>query len=196
MVDTGLPRKADRLAAAVRATGHDLADVRTILMTHRHPDHTGSLAELRRRTGMEVVAHRADVPVITGVEPLPLHSLVMRMTAPIMKAEPAPVDRALDGDGPTGIPGIRAFHTPGHTPGHLSFLLDRDGGVLFAGDAASALFGRTRKPPKATTADMPRTCASIARLAELEFRVAVFGHGAAVSGDAVSKFRDFAARHR
>jgi glyoxylase-like metal-dependent hydrolase (beta-lactamase superfamily II) len=196
LVDTGLPHRADKLAAAVRETGHDLSDVRTILITHRHPDHTGSLAEIKRRSGAEVVAHRADVPVITGAQPLPLHSLMMRLTAQFMKADSAPVDRALEGDGPTGVPGIRAVHTPGHTPGHVSFLLDRDGGVLFAGDAASAMFGRVRKPPKAFTADMAGACTSIVRLAELDFRVAVFGHGSAVSSDAVGKFRDFAAKHR
>ena len=195
-MDTGLPRKAHKLADAVRATGHDLSDVRTILMTHRHPDHIGSLAELRRRTGAEAVAHRADVPVISGEQPQPLHSLMMRLTAPFMKAEPAPVDRVLDGDGPTGIPGIRAVHTPGHTPGHLSFLLDRDGGVLFAGDAVGAMFGRLRRPPKATTLDLDRACDSITRLAGLDFRVAVFGHGAALSTDAVSRFRELAAKRR
>ncbi|HYN95263.1 MAG TPA: MBL fold metallo-hydrolase [Pilimelia sp.] len=193
MVDTGLPRKAGRLAAAVRRTGHDLSDVRAILLTHRHPDHMGSLAELSRRTGAEVVAHRADAPVISGARPQPLHSLLMRLTAPLLKAEPAAVHRALDGDGPTGIPGIRAVHTPGHTPGHLSFLLERDGGVLFAGDAANVLFGRVRTPPRAVTLDPALAAASIGRLAGLDFRVAVFGHGPALTGGAVSRFRDFAA---
>jgi glyoxylase-like metal-dependent hydrolase (beta-lactamase superfamily II) len=192
LVDTGLPRRADKLAAAVRATGHGITDVRTILMTHRHPDHMGSLAELRRRTGAQVVAHRADVPVITGAEPQPLHSLMMKLTAPFMKAPGAPVDLALDGDGPTGVPGIRAIHTPGHTPGHVSFLLDRGPGVLFAGDAAAMAKGRLRTPPKMTTLDMSEARASIGRLAELQFDVAVFGHGPAVSGDAVKKFREFA----
>ncbi len=196
MVDTGLPRRADRLTAAVRRTGYDLPDVRTILMTHRHPDHTGSLAELRRRTGAEVVAHRADVPVITGRRPQPLHSVLTRMTARFMTVEPACVDRALDGDGPAGVADVRAVHTPGHTPGHVSFLLDRDGGVLFAGDAAATMFGRVRRPPRATTEDMALASRSIARLADLEFRVAVFGHGPAVRGDAVSRFREFAAKHR
>ncbi|MET7418942.1 hypothetical protein [Dactylosporangium sp. NPDC005555] len=35
-----------------------------------------------------------------------------------------------------------------------------------------------------------------ARLADLDFQVAVFGHGAAVTGDAVSRFRDYAGRRR
>ncbi len=196
LVDTGLPRTMAKLTAGVRRTGHELTDIRTVLMTHRHPDHIGSLAELRRRSGARVVAHRADVPVITGEQPQPLHSLVMRLTAPFMKTEPAPVDHVLDGDGPTGVAGIRAVHTPGHSPGHLSFLLDRDGGVLFAGDAAGALRGRIRNPPKVTTADMAGAARSIVRLAGLDFRVAVFGHGPAVVGDAVTKFREYADRHR
>ena len=194
LIDTGLPRRSGKVVGAIEATGHKLADVRTILLTHRHPDHMGSLAELVRRTGAEVVAHRADVPVISGDLPQPLHSLAMRLTAPFMKAEGAPVDRVLDGDGPTGVPGISAVHTPGHTPGHLSYLLDRDGGVLFAGDAATVLFGRLRTPPRATTEDVAGAARSIDRLAGLDFRVAVFGHGRAVSGDAVSRFRDHAAR--
>jgi glyoxylase-like metal-dependent hydrolase (beta-lactamase superfamily II) len=76
----------------------------------------------------------------------------------------------------------------------VSFLLDRAGGVLFAGDAASAMFGRVRASPKMTNADQGLAARSAARLAELEFQVAVFGHGKAVTGDAASRFRDFAAR--
>ena len=196
LVDTGLPGKAGKLALAIRSTGHDLADLHTILMTHQHPDHIGSLADLRQRTGARVVAHRQDVAVITGERPQPLHHWVMRLTAPFLRADPSPVDRILDGDGPTGVPGITAVHTPGHTPGHVSFLLDRAGWVLFAGDAASAMFGRVRASPKMTSADPVLALGSATRLAELDFQVAVFGHGKAVTGDAVSRFRDFAARHR
>ncbi|MEV0563846.1 MBL fold metallo-hydrolase [Dactylosporangium sp. NPDC050588] len=196
LVDTGLPHRAGKLGVAVRATGHDLADVHTILMTHQHADHTGSLADLRQRTGARVVAHRQDAPVITGERPAPVHHWLLRLSARFLRAEPAPVDRTLEGDGPTGVSGITAVHTPGHTPGHVSFLLDRGGGVLFAGDAATAMLGRVRASPKVTNADHAVAVRSAARLAELDFQVAVFGHGAAVRGDAVSRFRDFAARLR
>ncbi|MBK8430552.1 MAG: hypothetical protein IPL28_04375 [Chloroflexi bacterium] len=33
--------------------------------------------------------------------------------------------------------GLRAIFTPGHSTGHMAFLLERDGGLLFAGDACS-----------------------------------------------------------
>lgn len=196
LVDTGLPRRAGKLALAIRRTGHDLTDLHTILMTHQHPDHIGSLADLRQRTGAQVVAHRQDVAVITGERPQPIRHGVLRLSAPFLRADPSPVDRVLDGDGPTGVPGITAVHTPGHTPGHVSFLLDRAGGVLFAGDAASAMFGRVRASPRMVNADPPQALRSATRLAELDFQVAVFGHGTAITGDAVSRFRDFAARHR
>jgi glyoxylase-like metal-dependent hydrolase (beta-lactamase superfamily II) len=195
LVDAGLPNKAEQLSAAIRMTGRDLSDVHTILVTHRHPDHIGSLAAIQRSTGAEIVAHRDDVPVITGAEPQPVHGLMTRLAAPFMKVEPVRVDRVLDGAGATGVQDIRAVHTPGHTPGHVSFMLDRAGGVLFVGDAANAMFGRVRRPLKATTADMPSASASIVQLANLEFRVAVFGHGKAMVGDAASRFRDFAAKH-
>jgi glyoxylase-like metal-dependent hydrolase (beta-lactamase superfamily II) len=194
LVDTGIAGRFARLVSAVTATGHRVEDLRTVLLTHRHPDHTGTLAELRRRTGARVVAHVADAPVIRGDAPQPLHGVLMRLTAPFMKAEPAPVDAELDGDGPTGVPGIVAVHTPGHTPGHLSYLLERDGGVLFAGDAATVWFGKVRSSPAPVTEDRTMADHSVRRLAGLDFRVAVFGHGRAVTGGAVDRFREYAAR--
>ena len=108
--------------------------------------------------------------------------------------EPSPVDDLLTGDSPVPIPGFRAVHTPGHTPGHVSYLLERDDVVLFAGDAASGGLGKVRRTPRMLTDDVAAANASIARLAGLEFEVAVFGHGSAVRGRAVDRFRELASR--
>jgi glyoxylase-like metal-dependent hydrolase (beta-lactamase superfamily II) len=119
----------------------------------------------------------------------------MKLTAPFLgKPATAPVDRTLDTDGPAGVAGVTALHTPGHTEGHVSYLLDRHGGVLFAGDVASSLRGKVRRPPKIVTPDMATNEASMRRLAEETFDVVVFGHGAALVGGAAEKFRAFAAR--
>ena len=46
------------------------------------------------------------------------------------------------------------------------------------------------------TADRVAARASVARLAALDFDVAVFGHGTAVNGRAVDRFRELAAKSR
>jgi glyoxylase-like metal-dependent hydrolase (beta-lactamase superfamily II) len=85
-------------------------------------------------------------------------------------------------------------HTPGHTAGHVSYLLERSGGVLFAGDAAGGFGGKARMPPRVMSTDMAAAASSVGRLAELSFDVAVFGHGKAVTGGAVERFRELAGR--
>jgi glyoxylase-like metal-dependent hydrolase (beta-lactamase superfamily II) len=113
----------------------------------------------------------------------------------IRAPEPVPVDETLTADGPVPVPGFSAVHTPGHTPGHVSYLLDRAGGVLFVGDAAGGgRGGKVRRTPRMFNDDGAAAATSLGRLAELEFEVAVFGHGRAVTGRAVDRFREFVAR--
>src|ERR671927_401153 len=127
LVDTGLPGRSAHIDQALREVRAAIGNVRTILLTHWHGDHTGNAADLRQ-------------------------------------------------DGQFSVPGFTAIHTPGHTAGHVSFLLDRGAGVLFTGDAAVGGRRRVRHPPRVMTADTVAARASVARLAEEHFDVAVFGH--------------------
>ena len=80
--------------------------------------------------------------------------------------------------------------TPGHTNGHISLLLDRAGGVLFAGDSAMATrtggVQRGFMNRKSATFD-----ASLEAMARLEFAVACFGHSGPITAGASGAFRSF-----
>ena len=191
LIDTGLPGRSPLIERALKSIGRSFGEVTSILVTHHHADHVGSLAELRKRTGARVIAHAAEVPWIAGhIPPAQPAGRLARLAARLVgTVETTKVDQLITTDGAEPLPGFTALHTPGHTRGHVSYLLDRSRGILFAGDAAGSRRGRVTGPPHMFTADPARAGQSLARLADLEFEHAVFGHGRAVSGMAVEAFR-------
>ena len=192
LVDTGLPGRSARIEQALHEARKAIGDVRTILLTHWHGDHTGNAADLHRRSGARTVAHAIDAAAIAGAEPLRINALQRLSARLIGTPEPVPVDEVLRQDGPFSVPGFTAIHTPGHTAGHVSFLLDRGGGVLFTGDAAVGGRRGVRRTPRVMTTDAAAARSSLARLAEAHFDVAVFGHGPAVRDHAVDRFKELA----
>ncbi len=197
LVDTGLRGSAKAVLATVAAVERGPDDIRRIVITHHHGDHTGALAELAERSGAEVLAHALDAPVIRGEQPPPgprfggpLRPLLAR-TAPT--GAPARVDRELTGDEELDcLGGLRVLHTPGHTPGSIS-LYSAAQRLLFTGDAAMHLFG-VRPPLRLFTEDRATARASLARLAALQIDVALFGHGRPIEHAAGRRFRGAAER--
>jgi len=90
--------------------------LRKIINTHTHIDHVGANAELRERTGAEVCLHKADLFLLDNLK---------RQAA--MTGLPTPraskVDALLEsGDAiQCGSMRLGVLHTPGHTPGSLTF---------------------------------------------------------------------------
>jgi glyoxylase-like metal-dependent hydrolase (beta-lactamase superfamily II) len=206
LVDCGEAGRVERIAATVAALGRAVGEISQILVTHHHPDHIGSLAELARRTQAPVWVHAADAPFVRGEQTwsgfAPV-SLPGRLLRPVLarflpgRPEPTHVDHLLEDDGVINVAGgVRVVHTPGHTPGHVAFLVPRDGGILIAGDAATN-FGRLRSGGHRLAAmvsdDLAAARDSFRRMASLEFEVAVFGHGTPLRSGAAEQFREVAA---
>ena len=60
LIDGGLSELAPQIVRNIDKLGFKLEDVKVLLVSHAHFDHAGGLAELKRRTGAQVVASRAD----------------------------------------------------------------------------------------------------------------------------------------
>jgi glyoxylase-like metal-dependent hydrolase (beta-lactamase superfamily II) len=172
LVDAGLPFRAarTRLLAGLRAIGADPADVRRVVITHAHPDHTGGLAELVRRTGdAEVLVHEREAVYLRDGR-TPRTSRGKRRTF----AKVTPTSEFRDGDVLPG--GLRVVHVPGHSPGHVALLLE-GAGVLIPGDAVVNLAG-VRYAPGFLCTDPGRNRSNAAdRLGDLDFDTVAFAHG-------------------
>ncbi|MCX6363422.1 MAG: MBL fold metallo-hydrolase [Actinobacteria bacterium] len=196
LVDTGFARSSARLGAAIRDLGRAPGDVRAIVVTHLHGDHTGALVEVKRRTGAELWMHPADAALVReGVfarplEPGPglMRSALVRLAdrRPARRGEAIAVEHEVYDGEVLPFAGLKAVYTPGHTAGHLALLLPRDGGVLFVGDAATN-FARLSWGP--IYEDVSEGRASLAKLAALDFQVAAFAHGRAIRARAGERFR-------
>src|ERR1700728_358743 len=65
LVDGGLPGHLPQLRSYLDGAGHSLGDIRAVLLTHAHPDHTG-VAAAARQAGADVWVHERDAAGLAG----------------------------------------------------------------------------------------------------------------------------------
>ena len=65
LVDGGLPGHLPQLQSHLEGAGHSLGDIRAVLLTHAHPDHTGAAAAARQ-AGADVWVHERDAAALAG----------------------------------------------------------------------------------------------------------------------------------
>jgi glyoxylase-like metal-dependent hydrolase (beta-lactamase superfamily II) len=194
LVDTGLPRLHRTIVEVLPQIGRSITDVTAIVLTHSHRDHTGGAARLKAASGASVHASVVDAVAIRGDEPIPTPPVTEHL--PFLKplfdllprSEPVDVEHMVGEGETTDLPeDLRVIDTPGHTPGHVSYLLEREGGLLIVGDAAVARRGQVRLGW--LNRGEPACEASIRHVADLDFDVACFGHAAPLRPAASDAFR-------
>jgi glyoxylase-like metal-dependent hydrolase (beta-lactamase superfamily II) len=202
LVDAGWASSAAAIRAAAELVFGPGARPEAILLTHIHPDHSGSAGALARPWAVPVYVGADELPMAAG-RYLPQFAMPLDrwLVAPLLRLLPARARARIEAansitdvarplDPRAGVPGQPEWTwvpTPGHTPGHVAYLRPRDG-VLIAGDAVltvnlnsvgGALSGRQRVagPPWYTTWDWLAAKRSIRALADLEPQVLAPGHG-------------------
>jgi glyoxylase-like metal-dependent hydrolase (beta-lactamase superfamily II) len=157
IVDAGwdTPVAWDALNAGLAAAGGSMADVRTVLITHVHPDHYGLAGRVRDASGAAIAMHKLEAGALPtrfgGIERLVEAGADWLRQAGAGEDEAVALIQAsrdlnhlfrmvepdhLLADGQLlDLPGwqLRTVWTPGHTPGHLCFHEERTG-VLLSGD--------------------------------------------------------------
>lgn len=159
MIDSGYNDGAsfDYLRRQLEVLGLPLRQIRWLLLTHYHPDHSGLAHRIRAASGAEVILHQRDWDVlratVSSCEIWNIHGMIPWIRAqgvpePELEAffqiasggrdlfprglEP---DRLLQGEtNPVGDSGrLQAMLTPGHTPGHTC-VYDGQHRLFFSGD--------------------------------------------------------------
>jgi glyoxylase-like metal-dependent hydrolase (beta-lactamase superfamily II) len=121
--------------------------------------------------------------------PGPINRLIFRsiMAQASRTMEAAAVEQRMeDGQILPLAGGLQAIHVPGHCAGQMTLLWPRHGGVLFAFDTAINVPSLRLFPGYE---DVEQGRRDLARLAELEFDTACFGHGRPIRGRAAAAFR-------
>ncbi|MEC5424609.1 MBL fold metallo-hydrolase [Virgibacillus sp. C22-A2] len=202
LVDAGLPNAAPEIKSVVVDRFGRESKPAAIILTHGHFDHVGGLSDLIMEWDVPVYAHELELPYLTGEKnyPEPDSSVEGGFLAKVSgiypnesinlgnAVQPLPADNSLP-----FLEGWKWVHTPGHTPGHVSFFRESDS-LLLSGDAFitvrqdsfyNVLFQReeVNGPPRYLTTDWTAAWESVKQLASLEPDIVVPGHGTSMKGE-------------
>lgn len=132
VIDGGMPGEGQYVADAIRQLGFDPKDVKILLNSHAHLDHSGGLAELKTLTGAQMIASEGDRSALEGGFYLGSED------DSAVNAPPVQVDRIIaDGEKlKLGDVTLTAHITPGHSRGCTSWTMP----VVQGGKSYDALF--------------------------------------------------------
>lgn len=202
LVDAGVPAHLTQLRTLLAGLGRSVADVRAVLLTHGHPDHTG-LAHTLQEAGADLWIHERDAAILRdGPRSAMRHAKPERSMLPYLLRRPSALAlplrlaragaftapsvqgaRVFDADQLLeDVPGApQAVVLPGHTPGSTAYFFT-DRGLLFTGDALVTADGfADRTGPtivsRCFTHDSRAALTALDRLDELTADLLLPGHG-------------------
>lgn len=197
LIDALNPKGEQRILAAAEALG---GSITKIVLTHAHPDHVGSLdALIAALPGVEVITSGREARLLAGDRSLePGEPTDGKFLGKPLSVKARATRTVEDGD---RVGSLLVVASPGHSPGHIALLDERDG-TLFCGDVYSTI-GRVattagpdwRFPlPGFVTWSRPIELESARRLRGLDPQRLAPGHGKVVEQPGAAMDRAIARR--
>jgi glyoxylase-like metal-dependent hydrolase (beta-lactamase superfamily II) len=192
LIDTGLPGNSTNITKYVEnILKKSPQDIKTIIITHNHFDHVGSLSKIKEITGAKVAIHPADADYIRGKEKHlggAFINFFINLLKSIYRTKPVePEILVKEGD---IIGGYQVIHTPGHSPGSIC-LYNPDKRVLFVGDNLQYVNGKLRSPGERLILEPEEYEASMKKLLDFDFETILTGHTAPVLSGGRDLLQDF-----
>jgi len=157
LIDTGHKFSVDAFSNTMQKMSFLPENIKLIILTHTHFDHAGGAKEIQEITGAPIAVHTSEADFLrAGKTPFPrgtrwkgklmkfLGDRLFRRRASYPSLVP---DILIDDLMELSVYGIegKVLHTPGHTSGSLSVILDN--GKAFVGDNVLGIINKEHFPP-------------------------------------------------
>lgn len=196
LIDTGDLTSGPTIVRALQRINLTPTQLRGIIVTHLHYDHSGGLAYLQQHGAPAAIMHPQDAddvrrgnllrrpftlaPPLTFAQPwIDARPPTQPMGQPVQVMATATHDLVIDDV-------MHVIETPGHSAGHISILWQMHGGVLIGGDVCMHLFGLR---PAVGHEDTHQAAISRRTIGTYRYDTLVVGHGAPLYDRASDKVR-------
>jgi glyoxylase-like metal-dependent hydrolase (beta-lactamase superfamily II) len=202
LIDAGMPGSGKKIIEVAEKRFGAGTVPECIVLTHGHFDHIGGIEDLLLHWKVPVYAHYLELPFLNGSRSYPepdpsVEGGLLAKIADIYPYKPINIAEAVRPlSSHANLPLFEDWewiHTPGHSPGHVSFFRKKDK-VLISGDAVvtvrqDSLYKvltqskELNGPPRYFTNDWDLAKTSLQTLSKLEPEFLISGHGQFLSGE-------------
>lgn len=185
LVDAGMPGKSKNVLKTLNKYNANFNDIELIIVTHVHNDHVGSLHDIKKKSNALVLVHEKEKNYLKrGYNKFPNGTMVFSKIISSLannvffskdQFESVEADVIIDDDFDLSDYGVdgRIFHTPGHTEGSITIMVENK--LCITGDTLFNMFPNSVYPPFAN--DEEKLIESWKKIREQNCKKYYPGHG-------------------